>query len=172
MFLSTYLVALTLGALAPDQLETTPGPAGIELSWADAEDRVQGAVRPARPHEGAALQVTLRVGSFEGAEFRGPVTLTLRRAGEEQGVSVTVTRGEVGWAATFHPAEAGAYWLDVSFRTTRLKVLHAALEVSAPPIPRAFRWGVLLAIASLAIGWTARRLFREGRGKPTTLPER
>ena len=42
-------------------------------------------------------------------------------------------KGAVDWVATFTPESDGPYQLDVSFRTTHLKVLHANLVVASSP---------------------------------------
>ncbi len=139
---------------APDVIRVEQRGDVLQLSWSDAEERLQGALQPDPPRAGEPLKVLLNVGSFEGAAFEGPLTLTLREAGATHGEVKTVTKGAVNWHAEFIPERAGPYRLDVSFRTTRHKVLHADFEVLRPPVPRFILWsGVgLMAAAALALG--------------------
>jgi hypothetical protein len=132
----------------------------LELSWSDTEERLQGAIQPDPPIAGQPLQVLLNVGSFEGAAFEGPLTITLREAGATHGQVQTVKKGAVNWVATFTPERAGPYLLDVSFRTTRLKVLHASLQVSPSPVPRAVLWAMVGLAALVTLGYGLRSLLR------------
>ena len=88
-----------------------------EFNWSDTEDAIRGHWRPVIPSAGGTLRVAIRVGTFEGKAFAGPVTITLRPAAEGHGETVTV-QPSPGWNADFHPEEAGTYQLDVAFRTT------------------------------------------------------
>lgn len=133
----------------------------LELSWSDTEERLQGAIQPDVPQEGKPLKVLLNVGSFYGAPFEGPITLTLREEGARYGQTQTVKKGEINWHAEFVPERAGLYQLDVSFRTTRLKVLHADFEVHAPPVPRFFLWGLVVLTAAAALGLGLRSVLRK-----------
>lgn len=154
------------GSQAPlDQIEVTPRADVLELSWSDAEERLQGSVSPATPREGQPLQVSLQVNRFEGAAYDGPVTLTLRETGATHGQSVTVERGPRHWQATFTPENPGPHLLDVSFRTTRFKVVHAPLQVEGSLVPRLLGWAVL-GLGTLAlIGYSVRNLLRAGRAE-------
>src|SRR5574340_411038 len=122
MFPSAYLL-LFLGQIpglqqipgtAPEQvMKVKYDEAGLTLGWNDAEDRIQGAVSPAEPRVGRPMQVSVHVGTDQGADFDGPVTLSLRPyrqaelvEGEPLGLKpmqdgpppmvVTVTRGKAG----------------------------------------------------------------------------
>ncbi|HEX8702054.1 MAG TPA: hypothetical protein VF815_24705 [Myxococcaceae bacterium] len=126
----------------------------LELSWSDAEERLKGSLQPDVPRAGEPLKVLLHVGSFEGAEFQGPLTVTLRQAGMVQGETKLVTRGPVNWVTEFTPQEDGPHTLSVSFRTTRHKVLNADFEVAPSLVPRTIIWSLvgLMAVAALAFG--------------------
>ncbi|WP_224369232.1 hypothetical protein [Hyalangium versicolor] len=135
----------------------------LELSWSDTEERLQGSILPDTPREGVPVQVTLHVGSFDGEAFDGPVTLTLREAGAPHGQTVTVKRekGAVNWRAEFTPQTTGLYQLDVGFRTTHHKSLHADFEVTSPPVPRFFLWAIVGLAATAAVGFGIRSIVRK-----------
>jgi len=135
----------------------------LELSWSDTEDRLQGSIQPDLPREGLPLKVFVNVGSFDGPTFEGPVTLTLREPGTPHGQVQTVKKGAVNWSATFTPERTGPYQLDVSFRTTRLKVLHAEVEVTDRPVPRFVLWALVGVMATLALGYGIRSLVRKDK---------
>ena len=144
----------------------------LELSWSDTEERLQGGIRPAHPRAGRPLTVSLEVGSFEGEDFTGPLVLTLREAGANHGQSITVKRGERHWEATFIPENPGPHLLDVNFRTTRAKFLHAAIEVGPSPVPRLLGWSMLALLGLVIVGYTVHGLLREQRKPaPQTPPE-
>ncbi|MFL5346335.1 MAG: hypothetical protein ACJ8AT_16215 [Hyalangium sp.] len=161
----------------PDRIQVERRNNVLELSWSDTEERLQGSIQPDVPHDGEPLKVLLNVGSFAGEAFDGPLTLTLRRAGATNGQTVTVKRaqGAVNWRAEFTPDTTGPYQLDVSFRTTHLKVLHADFEVISPPVPRIFLWAMVGLFATLALAYGIRSLVRKepssdpGPEKPSTL---
>jgi hypothetical protein len=146
-----------------DRIDVSPANELLELTWSDTEERLQGSIRPAHPREGQPLQVSLHVGSFEGDSFEGPLVLTLREAGATHGQTVTVKRGEHNWQATFTPESSGPYLLDVGFRTTRHKVIHASFEVGGPPIPRMLGWGVLGLGVLMLLGYTVNNILRGER---------
>lgn len=129
--------------LPPDRIAVERRNDVLELTWADAEERLHGSLQPPTPRAGEPLKVFLHVGSFEGAPFEGPLTLSLRERGAPHGQSLTVRKQGVNWQAEFLPEREGPYQLDVSFRTTRHKLLHADFEVAPQPIPRFILWGVL-----------------------------
>ncbi|WP_224245912.1 hypothetical protein [Hyalangium gracile] len=135
----------------------------LELAWSDTEERLQGSLHPDTPREGVPLRVRVHVGSFAGEDFEGPVTLTLREVGATHGQTATVTRakGEVNWVAEFTPEKTGPHQLDVSFRTTRLKVLHADIDVVDRPIPRFFLWAIVGLAATLALAYGIRSVVRK-----------
>jgi hypothetical protein len=156
-----------------DQVNVTPRADVLELSWSDAEERLQGSISPVVPREGQPLQISLQVNRFEGDPYEGPVTLTLREAGATHGQSVTVQRGPRHWQATFTPEKSGPHLLDVSFRSTRFKVVHAPLQVEGSLVPRLLGWAVL-GLGTLALlGYSVRNLLRAGRaeeGAPVEAP--
>ncbi|WNG35446.1 hypothetical protein F0U61_18550 [Archangium violaceum] len=153
-----------------DQIEVAPHEDGLELSWSDTEELLKGNIRPAVPRKGEPLHVSLEVGSFEGAPFEGPLILTLREVGAHHGQSVTVKRGARHWEATFTPETEGPYLLDVGFRTTRHKVLHAAFTVGASPVPRMLGWGVLGLGCLALLGYTVRNLLKGDAQKERSSP--
>jgi hypothetical protein len=67
------------------------------------------------------------------------------------------------WAADFVPRVSGPHVLDVSFRTSRPKLLHARFEVDESLFPRAAVWAVGAAIALVAAVFGARRIVRSSR---------
>lgn len=145
---------------SPDRITADKRNNVVELSWSDTEERLKGSIEPEVPRVGEPLKVLLHVGSFEGAEFQGPLTLTLRKAGETLGQTKLVTRGAVNWTAEFTPEETGRHTLSVSFRTTRHKVLNADFEVAPSLVPRFILWGLLAVLALLALGLGIRSLVR------------
>jgi hypothetical protein len=152
---------------APSDKVTVESHQGVlALSWSDYEERLRGSLSPSPPRAGQPLRVNVHVGSFEGAPFDGPLTLTLREEGQTAGQTRTVRRGEANWTAEFLPENAGLHQLDISFRTTRLKVLHARVEVAPSPIPRVILWSGLglLTVVTIALG--VRGLLREARPAP------
>lgn len=161
----TAIAAGPLLQQTPDRITVEQRNNVLELSWSDTEERLQGAIQPDPPTEGQPLKVLLNVGSFEGAAFEGPLTITLREAGATHGQVRTVKKGAVNWVATFTPERAGPHLLDVSFRTTRLKVLHASLEVVSPPVPRFVLWAMVGLTALLALGYGLRSLLRKDTPK-------
>ncbi len=145
----------------PDRILTQRRNSVLELTWSDTEDRLQGAIQPDPPLAGQPFKVLLNVGSYQGAAFDGPLTITLREAGATHGQVQTVKKGAVNWFATFTPEKEGAYQLDVSFRTTRLKVLHANFEVAPSPVPRVVLWAMVGLTALIALGYGVRSLLRK-----------
>jgi hypothetical protein len=135
----------------------------LELSWSDTEERLTGSIQPGLPRVGEPLKVLLHVGSFEGEEFRGPLTLTLRQAGETLGQTKLITRGAVNWSAEFTPEAAGRHTLSVGFRTTRHKSLNLDFEVAPSLVPRFILWGVLGLMAAVLVGFGIRSLVRQDK---------
>lgn len=145
----------------PTELQLLPAAEFLELRWSDAEDTVHGAIRPARPSTAEPIQVTVKVGTFQGEDFQGPVTISLRRASERVSQERTVPWSGQGWSTEFEVSEGGTYELDVAFRTTRHKTLRARFDVfERVSIPKAARWGVLLLIAAVVIGFGVRMALR------------
>ncbi len=170
-------VLLAAGAAATplpaplDQVTVDPREDLLELSWSDAEERLQGSITPTAPREGEPLKVIVKIGRFEGAPFEGPITFTLREAGATHGQTVTVPRGEHHWQATFTPENDGPHLLDVSFRTTRYKALHTPLVVSEnAQVPRLLGWGVLGLGALALLGYSVRSLLRGERPEEQASP--
>ncbi|MDY7225300.1 hypothetical protein [Hyalangium rubrum] len=160
--LGTALADTPLVALGkPDQITVDKRNNVLQLSWSDTEERLQGALQPDVPREGQPLKVQLNVGSFEGADFEGPITVTLREAGVTHGQVRTLTKGPVNWTTEFIPERDGRHQLDVSFRTTRLKVLHADFDVAPTLIPRVILWSLLGLAAFLALVFGVRGLLRK-----------
>jgi hypothetical protein len=147
----------------PDRINVDRRNQVLELSWSDTEDRLQGSIQPDFPRAGEPMKVLLNVGSFYGPTFEGPVTITLRGPDNPNGLVQTVKKGAVNWIATFTPESTGSYQLDVSFRTTRLKVLHADLEVTDPPVPRFVLWAMVGIVFTVALGYGIRSVVRKDR---------
>ncbi|XXF75897.1 hypothetical protein P2318_22940 [Myxococcaceae bacterium GXIMD 01537] len=174
------MLASVAGAHTPpppaptDQVTAHVAKGAVDLSWSDPEERLRGSIVPAMPRAGEPLKVQLDVGSFQGATFEGPLTITLREAGETQGQTVVVKRGEKGWTAEFVPTESGPHLLDISFRTTRFKVVHAKFDVAAAVVPRLIAWSIFGALTVGLLVFSIRGLVRgerqmtPGRAEPTT----
>lgn len=143
-----------------DAIRVTPQKQVLELQWSDAEDTLKGAVSPVDLREGDPLTVSVRIASFQGAPFEGPVTLTLRAADEKGGQTETVEPVDGTWSTTFVPRTAGPHTLDVAFRTTHYKALHAPLSVSPSRLPRWIAWALLGFIAVLALGLGVYRVLK------------
>ncbi len=158
---ATAIAADPLPFQAPDRISTQRKNDVLELSWSDTEERLQGAIQPDPPVEDQPFKVLLNVGSFEGAAFEGPLTITWREAGATHGQVQTVKKGAVNWVATFTPENSGPYQLDVSFRTTRLKVLHASVEVAPSPVPRYVLWAMVGLTALISLGYGLWSLLRK-----------
>ena len=157
----------------PDRIQVERRNNVLELSWSDTEERLQGSLQPDIPHDGEPLKVTLNVGSFAGEEFDGPITLTLRQAGATHGQTVTVKRvkSAVNWRAEFIPEATGPYQLDVSFRTTHLKVLHADFDVISPPVPRYVLWAMVGLFSMLAVAYGIRSLVSQASSPASATAE-
>src|SRR5687768_817390 len=110
MFPSAYLLVLLaqpfdppnrpVGVATRDELTLTLGPSTLDFAWADVEDRVQGSISPRLPVEGTPMDISAHVGTFQGPEFDGPVTLTLKSRGSSGGgqtKTVTRAKGEKAW---------------------------------------------------------------------------
>lgn len=138
----------------------------LQLAWSDAEDALNGVVSPPDLRQGDPVKVTLAV-STRGAPFAGPVTLDLRGDDESVGQLVTVEPEDGAWSTTFVARKSGPHWLDVSFRTSRHKVLHARLEVRESRFPGWVMWTLLAAIATLALALGVYRVLK----KPTSSRE-
>ncbi|MBU8894871.1 hypothetical protein KRR26_04615 [Corallococcus sp. M34] len=152
---------------AADQINVERRGGVLELSWQDAEDRLQGSFTPVTPRPETPLQLTLRVNSFEGPAFEGPITVTFQQEGALSQQTVTLQRDGKSWRTEFTPPSTGTWQVDVRFRTTRLKVLHTHFDVTSSPPPKELAWALLGAgvVAALVLG--ARSLLkREGEPEP------
>jgi hypothetical protein len=174
MFTSTYLLLIALAAepslaVAPedpdalDRIAVNTNRASMDLSWADSEDRLKGALSPFPLRADVPMQVSVSVGTYSGPDFDGPLTITLKAPGAQKGESIEVKRppGERLWLARFTPHEEGPHTLEFSFRTTRLKRTVATIDVADAPVPR-WPWYALLAVVTaLAIGFGARSALKD-----------
>ncbi len=165
--LITVLLAEEPGSLFPerekiDVVRSVRGPTSWDLEWSDAEDRMRGAVRPLDPVSGRPLELSVLVGTFQGAEFDGPVTVTMRCNAWSDTQTVRRAKGEKAWAAKFVPVADGEDCsIDLSFTTTRHKLLHAKVPVQTAPLSR-WPWFVLLGLGTaIALGLGIRSLFKK-----------
>jgi hypothetical protein len=163
LLLATTALASPLQGAPLDRIDVDTRGDLLVLSWSDTEERLRGSLRPVPPREGQPLQVQLDVSSFEGTAFTGPLILTLREAGATHGQSLTVPQRDHHWQATFTPESDGPYLLDVSFKTTHHKSLHAAFEVAPSRVPRLVGWGVLGLGCLALLGFALRDLLRPPR---------
>jgi hypothetical protein len=145
---------LALPGAQPDRVAVDKRNDVLELTWSDAEERLKGSIRPDVPRAGEPIKLLLHVGSFEGEEFQGPLTVTLRKAGETLGETKMVKKGPVNWVTEFTPEDEGRYTLTVAFRTTRHKVLTADFDVAHRSVPRFILWGIVavFGLAAVALG--------------------
>jgi len=130
----------------PNVIKQTPSRTGYDLSWSDAEDTLTGAITPAMPMEGQPFVISVRVGTFQGKDFDGPVRFIVRGEGQPP-MEQLVKRGpeERAWAATFVPAAEGHHLVEISFSSSRNKVLTAGVEVQGGRMPR-WPWYVFAAV--------------------------
>jgi hypothetical protein len=151
------------GADPVDVIRVVPEEDKLVLFWEDSETALRGTMVPVVPRVGEPLRVTLRIRALEGKPFKGQVMLTLRGEREIGGPTEKVEPQAGIWAADFVPRVTGPHVLDVSFRTTRPKLLHARFEVGESQFPRAAVWAVGAAIALVAAVLGARRIVRSSR---------
>ena len=145
-----------------DVIAVSPNQRTLQLSWRDAEDSLKGTINPDLLREGEPLKVSLMVGSYYGAPFAGPVTIALRPDGAQGSAdTITVTPENGAWHATFTPKSDGPHVIDVSFRTTRLKVLHAKIPVERAKLPRTIAWALAGALVVIAVVVGGTRLWRK-----------
>jgi hypothetical protein len=144
------------------RVEERPGHA--EVYWADAEDVVRGTLTPFPIRAGTPFTVSLVVGTVQGEDFSGPVTVALRPLADLGGTeSATVARraGERAWVHVFTPKQDGEHRLEVSFRTTHLKVARGVIPVAEAKLPRwlsyAIGGGLIAASVSVGVWLTFRR---------------
>jgi hypothetical protein len=162
-------VAFAVDASAPtgvepqDVIRVIPEDNALILFWEDSEDALRGTMVPAVPRVGEPLRVNLRIRRLEGKPFKGQVMLTLRIEGEVGGPTEKVEPKAGIWTADFVPRVSGGHVLDVSFRTSRPKLLHASFDVGESQFPRAAVWAVGAAIALVALVFGARRIVRSSR---------
>ena len=167
MFLSAYLLVLLgqpVGVAPRDEIRVDIGAQTLDLSWSDVEDRIQGTITPRIPVEGQPFEISAHVGTFQGAEFDGPVTFALKPLGAVGGgetQTVTLAKGEKAWRARFVPAEPGDYQLEISFRTIHLKVAKATIRIETAKLPRWPWWMLVGVISTLALALGIKALFRK-----------
>jgi hypothetical protein len=136
------------------------------LSWNDTEDTLKGSIVGRVFRVGQPMALSVHVASYEGEEFTGPVTISLRPLSDlGGGESHTVERsaGDHLWYATFTPREAGEHRLEVSFRTTHLKTPRGVVVIEDAKLsawfPVVFA-SVLIVVAIAAGAWLVSQ--REG----------
>ena len=166
---SVLCVALALEAWAAagvepiDAIRVIPENDKVVLFWEDSETVVRGTMVPVVPRVGEPLRITLRIRALEGKPFKGQVMLTLRADGQMGGPTEKVEPQAGMWSADFVPRVSGAHVLDVSFRTSRPKLLHARFDVGESMFPRGAVWALGAAIALVAVVFGARRIVRSSR---------
>lgn len=179
-FLSVITTAWLLSTVPVDPVSGRPLD-GIErdvsgrvatLSWRDADDALDGFMDPAIPVEGQPFEVNLRIRPLAGSDFDGPVVLTVRRVGQEQGTSVTVAPESGRWRHRFTLEDSGAYQLDVGFRSTRMKVIHGSFEVQSNMTVGGVRLStvglvVVAILGAAAIGYSLIRVLRGRKPQPS-----
>lgn len=145
-----------------DVVQVIRGQASYDLQWADADDRLQGTVRPLDPVAERPVELSVMVGTFQGAEFNGPVTMTMRCPEWSETKTVSRAKGERAWFASFVPARGDAECnVDVGFTTTRHKLLHFKLAVLPAPLSRLPWYFILGALLLAAFGFGIRAIFKK-----------
>lgn len=142
------------------------------FGWRDAEDQLDGFISPVKRLSGEPFDVSLRVRGYEGAEFNGPVLITVRKEGSQHGESVTVAREGERWKHTFTVDRADRYQLDVAFRTSRMKVVHGYFNVEPGyglPLST-YSMGAVVLAAVLVIGVAVFRASRKPSATPADPP--
>jgi hypothetical protein len=143
-----------------DQVQLMRGTTSYELDWSDAEDRLHGTVNPLDPVAGRELTLSAMVGKFQGAEFDGPVTFTMRCDRWSDTQTVVRAKGERAWAAHFVPDADGECAVDLGFTTTRHKRLHFKLLLTPAPLPRTPWYVILGLIVVVTLGFGIRAVFK------------
>jgi hypothetical protein len=144
-----------------DQISPTRGAHAWDLEWHDAEDRLTGFIRPLDPVEGQDVEVSLRVGPFQGEELDGPLTVSMRCEGWSQTQNVGRAKDSKAWFVVFKPQDSGECHIDVGWQTTRRKLVHTSVLVTPAPIART-PWYVLIAvIAAVALALGVRAALRK-----------
>jgi hypothetical protein len=154
------------GEPARDPIRTEIRGDFMELTWSDAEDRILGSVTPAYPRAGEPLRFALDIGTYQGAPYRGPVVVALRRSDETTEETRTVAFDGKGWNAEFVPSEGGQYAFDVSFRTTHYKAVHGTLSISETRVPRIILWILVAAASAGALAYGLRLALKKDKTPP------
>jgi hypothetical protein len=144
-----------------DQVQVLRGQAAYDLEWSDAEDRMHGTVRPLDPVALKPVEVSLMVGTYQGPEFDGPVSATMRCNDWSETRTVKRGKSERAWFAMFVPPDAGECSIDVSFTTTRLKLLHVKLPVQPAPLSRLPWYVIIVLVTVVALGLGVRSIFKK-----------
>jgi hypothetical protein len=161
MFLSAYLTVWVLaqadlpaGVDPRNAMRVSPTGAALSLSWHDTEEVLEGAVTTYPPRAGQPVRLSVHVAPYAGAPFTGPITFALRPTGQlGGGESVTVTPDAQGlWVFTPTPPEAGTYVLEVSYRTTRLKLVRGLLVIEAAAVPGWVQVALAALLLALVVG--------------------
>ena len=148
--------------LKSDELKVTPRAGSVSLTWRDTEDVIRGELTPNPVRADEPISLSVDVGSLDGVEMTGPVTVSLRPAPKsnqprenlgpvsldsmKSAAIQTATRkpGAPGYVFQITPVSDGPNVIEVSFRTTRLKVARGVLQV-APSKFSPLLWGVITA---------------------------
>lgn len=162
MLAVTALVCVLNAASDPlDRITTTRGLRAWDLEWSDAEDRLYGFLSPLDPVEGQSLDVSLRVGPFQGPELEAPLTVALRCAGWSKELSVPRAKDSKSYLATFVPEDSGECRVDVGWATTRRKLVHVLVHIEPKPLSRV-PWYVLTGvIAAIALAFGVRAALKK-----------
>jgi hypothetical protein len=69
-----------------------------------------------------------------------------------ESVTVKMTPEPKAWAAKLTAGEAGKYWLEVGYTTTRRKLVRAEITVQEARLPRWPWWVMTGVVSALALG--------------------
>lgn len=181
MFLSAYL-AVVLSQPVPEgfvpentsdktTFRVVADRSGWSFDWSDQEDRVRGTVTPRELSSGDPLTVSVAVGSFQGADYDGPVTLGLEQVGGEWKALETVAAPKEPprtWNATFTPPESGTYHLKVTFRSSRQKSVRGVVEVGMGRVSKTVGLGIGIGAILAAVVYGLFILFGKKDGTSET----
>jgi hypothetical protein len=144
---------------APDKAAVVERGEVLELSWEDAEEHLEGSISPASARPGDTLEIHVDLRPFEGPPLDTPVQISLRGPSGQSEEKVAI-RGERDWRVSLPTHEPGRHTLDIRYRGTRLKVVHAELWIGASPLERFWKLVIPFVLALVMGGWTLRRLRR------------
>jgi hypothetical protein len=162
--LSTLEVDARAGENPLAVIKTQAQKGGTSMTWSDTEDVLRGSVSPAQLRAGKPVTVSVTLGHIQGEElFNGPITFSLRPLGQvgmAQDATVTLPPGQRSWQHIFTPSSAGPHRLELSWNSSRHKVVMSVLDVGEPLLPPWFGLAFGSLFMALFVGLGLSVLFR------------